>query len=145
MADEKRRARRIILDTSVVIEPIGMPKVELHENLAAVYERVKPNEERLGTREVGRVRDLSTNGAFLALDPVPLLSRVACSFELEGFGRVEAIGWTLWRRASECKVPGSGGEMVTLPAGFGVLFEAIRMEARVAIDKLVASLEAGAS
>ena len=82
------------------------------------------------------VRDLSTNGAFIAGDALPLLARVAFQFPLEGFGKVETLAWVLWRREADCEVPLPDGELITLPRGFGVLFESLALEARIAIHKL---------
>ena len=143
MSKEKRRALRVLLNCPALIEPVKMPSVDLHENLAAVYERVTPNQEQVGQRYPLMVRDLSTNGAFLAGEPLPLLTRVACSFELEGYGQIEALGWTLWRRTEECEVPRADGQMVTLPKGFGVLFEAIPLDARISIHQLVTNASQG--
>jgi hypothetical protein len=134
---EHRRASRIALNLPMVIEPIVQPEVELHENLAQVYTRVSAAAPDKTERFPGTLRDLSTNGAFIAGEPMPLLSRVAFVFELQGFGRVEAIGWTLWRRAEDCEVPMPSGEMGLLPKGFGILFEAIPLDARIAIHRLV--------
>jgi hypothetical protein len=140
---EKRRALRILLNAPALVEAIEMPKVQLHDNLAAVYERVTPNQDKVGTRFDLTLRDLSTNGAFLAGEPVPLLSRVACTFDLEGYGRVEALGWVLWRRTDSCEVPRPNGDMVELPKGFGVLFEAIPLDARLAIHRMVSNAADG--
>jgi hypothetical protein len=63
---------------------------------------------------------------------------VAFSFVLEKFGQVEVLGWTLWRRSADCEVPVEGVDApVVLQAGFGVLFEAISLEARQAIADVV--------
>lgn len=134
---EKRRALRIQLNVPTVIEPIGQPEMKLHQNLEKVYERVLANKDHLGAKFPGVMRDLSTNGAFIAGEPLPLLSRVAFTFPLEGYGQVEALAWTLWRRQEDCDIPRDGGNMLTLPKGFGVLFEAIPLDARLAIQKLV--------
>ena len=132
---ENRNASRIALNTPMVVESIGQTAMELHPALAKVYSRVEPS-AAAGDKFPATLRDLSTNGAFIAGEALPLLSRVAVSFELEGFGRVEAIGWTLWRRAEPCTVP-HGDDEVTLPAGFGMLFEAIPLDGRLAIHRLV--------
>jgi hypothetical protein len=143
VSKEKRRALRLLLNTPALVEAIPMPKVELHDNLKQVYQRVSPNEDKVGERIALNLRDLSTNGAFLAGDPLPLLSRVACSFDLEGFGRIEALGWVLWRRTDACTVPRSDGSEAELPQGFGVLFEAIPLDARLAIHRLVSNASEG--
>lgn len=137
---EKRRAQRVILNTPTLVEAINQPEIKLHANLGKVYERIDANGERVGEKLPGVVRDLSTNGAFITGVSMPLLSRVAFSFALEGFGQVEVLAWVLWRRTDDCEIPRSDGEMVTLPKGFGVLFEAIPLDARIAIHELVRKL-----
>ncbi len=132
---ENRNAGRVALSAPMIVESIGQPDIKLHDNLAKVYSRVTPS-AAAGEKFPATLRDLSTNGAFVAGEALPLLSRVAFSFELDGFGRVEAIGWTLWRRSEACSVP-HGSSEVTLPAGFGILFEAIPLDARLAIHRLV--------
>lgn len=69
---------------------------------------------------------------------MPLMSRVALHFEVREVGRIDAIGWVMWRRDADCKVPSGSGEPVTLPKGFGVLFEAVPLEVRQAIANLKA-------
>jgi hypothetical protein len=44
----------------------------------------------------------------------------------------------LWRRDGDCEVPGASGDPLPLPRGIGILFEAIPLEARNAIARLVA-------
>ncbi len=132
---DKRNASRIALNAPILIESIGQPEIKLHPALASVYSRVNP--EAKGDKFPARLRDLSTNGAFVSGDAIPLLSRVAFSFELEEFGRVEGIGWTMWRRADDCEVPREGHEAAKLPKGFGILFEAIPLDARLAIHRMV--------
>jgi hypothetical protein len=134
---ERRQAPRIIMNTPTVVEVVGQREAQLHPKLAAVYERVKPTTENVGQKFPGIIRDLSTNGAFVTGKPIPLLSRVTFHFQLEGFGEVEALGWTLWRRTADCEIPRDVGDPIQLAAGFGVLFEAIPLEARQAIATLV--------
>ena len=63
---------------------------------------------------------------------------MAFIFSLEGFGQVEALGWVLWRRTGDCEVPvGEAAEPLSLRAGLGVLFEAIPLDARLHIAKLI--------
>ena len=111
--------------------------MQLHPNLAKVFRRVDADKSAIGTKFPAVVRDLSTNGAFISADPLPLLTRVAVKFDVKGVGAVDAIGWVLWQRADDCELPGPGGP-VTLPKGFGVLFESIPLETRSAIAALVA-------
>ena len=136
---EKRRAARIALNAPILVEAIGQPETPLHENLRKVYQRVKANTHHIGSRFPCILSDLSTNGAFISGSPLPLLSRVSFLFKLEGYGQVEAVGWTLWRREADCEVPRADGTIASLPMGFGVLFEAISVDARIAIHNLVAS------
>jgi PilZ domain-containing protein len=133
---EKRRAQRILLNAPTSIEVIRQPEIELPAPLAAVYERVQSGNQFMGERFPGVVRDLSTNGAFIASEPLPLLARVSFTFPLEGYGQVDAVGWVLWRRRDDCDIPAAAGP-VRLSKGFGVLFEAIPLDARLHIHELV--------
>ena len=110
--------------------------MQLHPNLAKVFRRVEADKSAIGTKFPALLRDLSTNGAFIAGAPLPLMSRVAVKFDVKGIGLVDAIGWVLWQRMEDCELPPS----TKLPKGFGVLFEAIPMDARTAIATLVASI-----
>ena len=134
---DKRRALRVALNVPTVIEVIDQPMIDLHPSLAQVYQRVEPNRECVGRKFPGAVRDLSTNGAFIAGEALPLLSRVTFAFDLQDFGTVTVFGWSLWRRDSDCQVPRADGASALLPKGFGVLFEAIGLDARLAIHRLV--------
>lgn len=134
---ERRHALRINVNIPTLVEVIGQREVQLHPNLAAVYERVNPPREMVGKKFPAVMRDLSTNGAFISGMALPLLARVAFTFPLEGHGQVEVLGWTLWRRSADCEIPREGGDPVKLQAGFGVLFEAIPLEARQRIAELV--------
>ena len=136
-AREHRRARRVAVHYPAVIESIGQPEVTLHPTVASVYERVAPHAASVGTKLPGMVRDLSTNGMFLACDPpFPLLARVHVGFELPGYGAVEVVGWVLWRRDRACEIPDALGDPVPLPAGIGILCEAMPLEARMVIAKM---------
>jgi hypothetical protein len=134
---ELRRAARLVINAPAIVESIGQGPMQLHPNLAAVFRRVVADSSTLGQRFPAVVRDLSTNGAFISGVPLPLLARVAVKFEIKGIGPVDAIGWVLWQRASDCELPTPAG-VVTLPKGFGVLFESIPLEVRSAIAALVA-------
>jgi hypothetical protein len=136
MSTDHRRAGRILVNAPAIVESIGQVPIKLHPNLAAVYRRVDADPTTVGTRFPAVVRDLSTNGAFVAGAILPLLSRVAMRFELAGVGSVAAVGWVLWLRNADCEVPGPTGN-VTLPKGFGVLFESVPLETRAAIAALV--------
>jgi hypothetical protein len=135
---ERRRAPRLAVNIPTLVEKIGHRELHLHPGLASLYERVHPNGENLGLKFPAAVHDLSANGCFVAGQAMPLLSRVALSFALPGFGQVEALGWVFWRRTGDCEIPVDGSEpTLTLKAGFGVLFEAIPLEARLQIVRLV--------
>lgn len=136
MTGEHRRARRVAVNLPAVIESVGQPEVVLHPTVAAVYVRVEADRGSLGRVGPGIVRDLSTNGAFIGCEPVPLLARVRVSFELPQFGAVEAIGWVLWVRTRDCEISDALGDPVPLPRGIGVLFEALSIEARMHISKM---------
>jgi hypothetical protein len=133
---EHRRARRILLNQPSVIEVVGQPTMELPPQVARVYTRVEADRSAVGRRFPGILRDLSTNGAFIATEPVPLLSRLAIQFEFEGT-RIDALAWVLWRRDGDCEVTAASGEHVVLPRGIGVLFESIPLDARVSIARVV--------
>jgi hypothetical protein len=133
---EKRRALRLVLDAPVSVRSVGQARLTLHPSLERVYERVHPAQDRCGDRFAAALRDLSTNGAFIAGDALPLLSRVALRFSLEQLD-IEAIGWTLWRRSSDCIISRDSSAPLSLPRGFGVLFESIPLEARLLITRLV--------
>ena len=134
---ELRRAQRLVINAPAIVESIGQGPMHLHPNLAAVFRRVQADATTIGKRFPAVVRDLSTNGAFISAEPLPLLSRVAVKFELKGVGNVDAVGWVLWQRSEDCQLPTAAGS-VTLPRGFGVLFESIPLEIRSAIAALVA-------
>lgn len=134
-----RRAPRLVVNAPAVVESIGQASMALHPNLARVFKRVDADNSAIGTKFPAVVRDLSTNGAFISGEPLPLLSRVALKFEVRSVGTVDAIGWVLWQRTDDCEV-----QATTLPRGFGVLFEAIPMETRAAIAALVHKMGGGA-
>jgi hypothetical protein len=135
---ERHRAPRIAVNIPTLVEKLGHRELHLHPSLAAIYERVHPDGENLGLKFPAAIHDLSTNGCFIAGPAVPLLSRVACAFTLPGYGQVEALGWVLWRRKGDCEIPtDTDGPLLTLKAGFGVLFEAIPLDARLQIAKFI--------
>jgi hypothetical protein len=136
---DARRAPRLVINAPAVVESIGQVAMQLHPNLAKVFRRVDADKSAIGTKFPAVVRDLSTNGAFIIGQPLPLMSRVAIKFDIRGVGNVDAIGWVLWQRTDDCDVPGKGGT-ATLPKGFGVLFEAIPMDTRAAIAALVTQM-----
>jgi hypothetical protein len=137
---ERRHAARLQLHAPTLVEVIGQRDLSMHPNLAAVYERVSPNSDAYGKKFPGVLRDLSTNGAFLSGEALPLMSRLAFTFKLEDFGQIEVLGWVMWRRSTACEIPREGQPALFLAAGFGVLFEAIPLDARLAIARLVGEL-----
>ncbi|MBI4508243.1 MAG: hypothetical protein HY698_01320 [Deltaproteobacteria bacterium] len=134
---ELRKAARVSVYIPTLVEVIGQRDVQLHPELARVYERVAVSSDMVGKKFPAVIRDLSTNGAFISGPALPLLSRVAFTFSIEGHGQADALGWTLWRRRQDCEIPIEGDTPVRLQAGFGVLFEAIPLEIRRAIHSLV--------
>jgi hypothetical protein len=135
---ERRRAPRATVNLPTLVEKLGHRELHLHPSLAALYERVHPDGENLGLKFPAAIHDLSVNGCFIAGQALPLLSRVACAFNLPGYGQVEAIGWVLWRRKGDCEIPGEGGGPATvLKAGFGLLYEAVPLDARLQIAKYI--------
>jgi hypothetical protein len=134
---ELRRAARLVINAPAIVESIGQGPMQLHPNLAAVFRRVDADPSTVGQRFPAVVRDLSTNGAFISGAPLPLLARVAVKFDIKGIGAVDAVGWVLWQRTEDCVLPMPAGNL-TLPKGFGVLFESIPLEVRAAIAALVA-------
>ena len=133
----QRRAPRILVSIPAVVEVLGHGEQALHPNLAAVYERVPASIEDVGEEFPAVIRDLSTNGAFLSGPPLALLSRVAFSFTLDGFGQCEVLGWTMWRRKASCEIPRDGQDPLTLKPGFGLLFESMPLPARVRLAELI--------
>ena len=136
---EHRRAARLVVNAPAVVESIGQVAMTLHPNLAAVFKRVEADGTTVGQRFPAMVRDLSTNGAFIAAPPLPLLSRVAVKFEVRSVGTIDAVGWVMWQRTADCELPRDSGN-VGLPRGFGVMFESVPLEIRAAIAALVGKL-----
>jgi hypothetical protein len=136
---ELRRAARLVVNAPAIVESIGQGAMQLHPNLAAVFRRVAADGSTIGKRFPAVVRDLSTNGAFISAAPLPLLARVAVKFEVKSIGPIDAVGWVLWQRTEDCELPTLDGT-ITLPKGFGVLFESIPLDIRSAIAALVARL-----
>src|SRR5437764_13894983 len=136
MSTDARRAPRLVVNAASLVESIGQVSMKLHPNLAKVFRRVDADRSSIGSKFPAVIRDLSTNGAFIAGAPLPLLARVALKFDVKGVGTIDAIGWVLWQRMDDCDLPADKAT-TTLPKGFGVLFEAIPMDTRAAIAQLV--------
>ena len=141
-AEARRAAPRLVINAPCVIESIGQAAMQLHPNLARVFRRVDADRSSIGTKFPALIRDLSTNGAFIAGTPLPLLARVALRFDIKTIGTIDAIGWVLWQRMDDCELPAQSSNH-TLPRGFGVLFESIPLETRAAIAQLVGRIGAG--
>jgi len=99
----------------------GRPAVRLKDRVGAVLD--------------GSVLDVSANGAYLACDPPPLLSRLMLRFRLECYGTITGVARVIWQRKED--------EVLTnprtlRPRGVGVLFEHIPLAARIAIQDMAA-------
>ena len=81
----------------------------------------------MNRRFYGDIIDISMNGAFIACEPLPVMSRFLLAFPLPTYGTVKGVGLCTWGRAT-----GDG----TGRAGMGILFEHIPLAARIAIDSL---------
>jgi hypothetical protein len=138
ISEDKRRAPRLLVAIPTLVEKLPARRADVHPNIAAVYERVEPEGSDPGLQFPAVLHDLSTNGCFIAGTPLPLLSRIAFTFPFAEHGQVEAIGWVLWRRRKDTEMPAPGGPTL-VRAGFGVLFEAVALDARVAIAKAIES------
>ena len=131
---ERRRSSRIRVELLTLVEVLGpVDHGEMSPPLAQVYESVQPAlQDLVGTFDTYVIAELSANGAFLVGAPLPLLSRVRFSFFLPERGEIEAVGWVMYRRTAPCTITRWDGA-VELPAGIGVLFESVPVEARVAL------------
>ncbi len=136
MATDDRAAHRLTVSFPATIESIGQAPVTLLPAVAEVYQRVTADETSVGATVFGTVRDLSSNGAFVACEPLPLLARVLLAFELPSVGPLEAVGWVLWTRTADVATLDGEGHEVTLPRGVGLVFESLALEARAAIARL---------
>ena len=136
MATDDRAAHRLTVSFPATIESIGQAPVTLLPAVAEVYQRVTADETSVGATVFGTVRDLSSNGAFVACEPLPLLARVLLAFELPSIGPLEAVGWVLWSRTADVAATDGEGREVILPRGVGVVFESLALEARAAIARL---------
>lgn len=136
MGTDQRAANRLTVSFAATLESIGQSPVVLQPAVEAVYQRVAADDTTVGLTVPGTVRDLSSNGAFIACEPLPLLSRVLLRFDLASLGPIEAVGWVMWSRSEDCTVVDGHGREVSLPAGVGLVFEAMALEARAAIARL---------
>lgn len=123
---------RLYFDIPITWEVLPAQTINMPDELSRVFQRVHPAEEGAGKKIDGRLRDLSSTGAFITGTPPPLLARIGLVFGIPGYSKVEAIGWVLWRRTEDVVV-----EDKPLEAGFGILFEYLQPEARLHIDRLV--------
>jgi hypothetical protein len=130
--DSKRKNPRLYFNIPGQYEVLPANENNIPPELARVFQRVHPNEEGAGKKINGRLKDLSSTGAFIAGEPPPLLARVGLLFGIPGFAKVEAIAWVLWRRIDSVTCDGE-----ELAKGFGLLFEYLSPEARLHIERLV--------
>jgi hypothetical protein len=133
-----RREARIAVRWKAAIEKLAEREQRLPPELASVYQRVHADPTAIGSRHALTICDISMNGAFVAGEPLPLLSRVALVFEVPEFRTVESVGWVMWRRKEPCTIIRENGRPLELPPGFGVLFEWLPLEARLEIARRVA-------
>lgn len=133
-----RRDTRVEVEWDVTVEKIRDIDQQLQPQLALVYERVRADPTDIGERFKLKIRDISVNGAFIEGHPLPLLSRLALAFDIPDHGPVHAVGWILWRRKESCIVTLDANRSVKLEAGFGMVFEWISMDARLAIARCAA-------
>ncbi len=134
-----RNAPRALVTIPTLVEKVGQQPISPDPGLVPHFERVSAHGGGIGAKVPGIIRDLSVNGVFIAAQPFPLLSRVSFTFPLTGYGQVDAIGWVFWRRSQDVTVRYTGREAAFLPAGIGVLFESVPIDARIAIAQIVAS------
>ncbi|HUJ62077.1 MAG TPA: hypothetical protein VLX92_26405, partial [Kofleriaceae bacterium] len=66
MSSDGRRAPRLVVNSPAVVESIGQSSITLHPNLARVFRRVDADRSSIGSKFPAVIRDLSTNGAFIA-------------------------------------------------------------------------------
>jgi hypothetical protein len=137
-ARTRRREARIQVAWPVTVDKIADRAQRMPAELERVYERVAADPTNIGRMYHARVHDVSMNGVFIeAEEPLPLLSRVGLLFDVPDYRQVEAIGWVLWRRREACMVT-TEGVTLDLPAGYGVLFEWLSLEARLEIARRIA-------
>lgn len=118
------QATWIDVDLPGDLEVLGPFRCELFPG-AGDYETIKYPLALRGERFHGRVCKLSTNGVLIKAAVVPpLLSRMVLHLSLPSFGMLSAIGMLLGRRER-------GDE------SFFLLFEAISLRARQAIDEQI--------
>ncbi|GAC1351500.1 MAG: hypothetical protein NVS3B20_18740 [Polyangiales bacterium] len=140
-SEKLRVAKQIELNIEVKIDVIGRPSQQL---TPAPTAQVSDEIVAIPTRFIGQtfrgtVSNLTPTGAAIAADEVlPLLSRVALTFELDGGVTAIALGLVMWRRTAELAVPRDDAAPLVLKPGYGVLFEALSDRTRQAINELIA-------
>lgn len=136
MTHEKRRARRVLLNVPTLIRTLapdpGDGAFDPEQRSARSRSIAEQAREFPAT-----VRDISINGAFIAGEVLPLLTRVSFKFELRGYGTIDAFGRAMWCRDSDARAVIGDDCGLLLPRGFGVLFEAISLDDRAAIHNFV--------
>lgn len=127
---ERRRAPRVAVSipTKVDVLPEARGPSPSAQPEQGDIERVRINTEMAGEFFQAQLLDLSENGARLSAETAPpLLARVGISFRLDGV-MVPTLGLVMWRT----RAPGPDGRL-----SFGVLFEAVPIEVRQTILRLV--------
>lgn len=140
-SEKMRVARQLELEIEVNVEVIGRPSQQLSPAPTALPtdEVVEIPSQMLGKRFRGVLSNLTPTGAAVGTDTIlPLMSRVALTFQLEGGISATALGIVMWRRTEEVMVPREGLPPLKLKPGFGVLFEALPDDTRAAISDLIA-------
>ena len=139
---ERRRAVRVQVRIPAMVEVLGSQPARFDPD----YESLAVPNEFAGRRFEGMILDLSVNGARIMAPIIPaVMSRVSLSFDVPGFGNTLAACLVMWRRTTPAiSVPPLAGEAQETPTqgGFGVLFEAFDLLARLAISQLAAKGEA---
>ncbi|GAB4566208.1 MAG: hypothetical protein Tsb0020_17720 [Haliangiales bacterium] len=136
MTHEKRRARRVLLNVPTLIRTLAPDPSDGAFDPEQRSERSRSIAER-ACEFPATVRDISINGAFIAGQVLPLLTRVSFRFELRGYGTIDAHGRAMWCRDSDARAISGDDRGLLLPRGFGVLFEAISLDDRAAIHNFV--------
>ncbi len=131
---EKRRARRVLLNVPTLIRTLAPDPGD------GAFDPEQRSARSIAERArefPATVRDISINGAFIAGEVLPLLTRVSFRFELRGYGTIDAFGRAMWCRDSDARAVSGDDRGLLLPRGFGVLFEAISLDDRAAIHSFV--------
>ncbi|WNG16160.1 PilZ domain-containing protein [Cystobacter fuscus] len=133
---ERRRSQRIAvnLEVEASVTDDAPRSVVRADPVDDNIERVSFSTEGAGQFFDAQMMDLSVNGARLSSETrPPLLSRMSLSFSFAEFKHVQATALVMWRT----RAPSPQGQY-----SFGVLFEAIPVDVRMSIHKLITSQNA---